>query len=75
MSLPERAPRKVGLKKIVSTVIASFIGIRRRSDYESDAASMSLKQVIIVGIIGGIVFVIGVILLVKVVLANLTSTG
>ncbi|PKO84989.1 MAG: DUF2970 domain-containing protein [Betaproteobacteria bacterium HGW-Betaproteobacteria-11] len=60
---------------MASTVMASFLGIRRRSDYDSDAASMSLKQVIIAGLIGGIVFVVGVILLVKMVLANLTNTG
>jgi uncharacterized membrane protein len=75
MSLSEQAPRKVGLGKMASTVMASFLGIRRRSDYDSDAASMSLKQVIIAGLIGGIVFVVGVILLVKMVLANLTNTG
>lgn len=75
MNLSEQAPRKVGLWKMVSAVMASFLGIRRRSDYDSDAASMSLKQVIIAGLIGGIVFVVGVILLVKMVLANLTNTG
>lgn len=60
---------------IVSTVMASFLGIRRRSDYESDAASLSLKQVVVAGIIGGGVFVVGVVVLVKVVLASLTSAG
>jgi hypothetical protein len=75
MSLPENLPRKAGLMMIVSTVMASFLGIRRRSDYESDAASLSLGQVVVAGIIGGVVFVIGVVVLVKVVLANLTSAS
>lgn len=73
MSLPEKMPRKVGLMMIGSTVMASFLGIRRRRDYESDAASLSLRQVVVAGIIGGVVFVIGVVVLVKVVLASLTS--
>lgn len=73
MSLPEKPPRKAGLLMIVSAVMASFLGIRRRNDYESDAASLSLRQVVIAGIVGGIVFVAGVVVLVKVIMANLTS--
>lgn len=75
MSVPEKVPRKAGLMMIVSTVAASFLGIRRRSDYESDAASLSLRQVVVAGIIGGIVFVVGVVVLVKTVLANFVNTG
>jgi hypothetical protein len=73
MNLPETPPRKAGLTKIVAAVMASFLGIRRRRDYEADAANLSLRQVVVAGVIGGVIFVIGVVVLVKVVLANLTN--
>lgn len=75
MNFPGQTQRGAGFGRMFSAVVASFIGIRRRGDYESDAANLSLRQVIVAGIVGGVVFVIGVILLVKTVLANLVSAG
>ncbi|AJP47509.1 hypothetical protein PG1C_01595 [Rugosibacter aromaticivorans] len=68
-------PPQAGFFTIVSAVFWSFLGIRRRQDYESDAASISLKQVVVAGIIGGIIFVVGVVVLVKVILANIGTTA
>jgi hypothetical protein len=62
---------QAGILTVVGAVFWSFLGIRRRQDYESDAASISLKQVVIAGIIGGIIFVVGVVVLVKVIMANI----
>lgn len=62
---------KAGNLTVVGAVFWSFLGIRRRQDYESDAASISLKQAVIAGIIGGIIFVVGVVVLVKVIMANI----
>ncbi|MES2236315.1 MAG: DUF2970 domain-containing protein [Rugosibacter sp.] len=62
---------KAGFFTVVGAVFWSFLGIRRRQDYESDAASISLKQVVIAGIIGGIIFVVGVVVLVNVIVANI----
>jgi len=45
------------------------MGIRKKSDLENDAATLKPAQVIIGGIIGGLLFVIGVLLLVKLVLS------
>ncbi|MFZ2628752.1 MAG: DUF2970 domain-containing protein [Rugosibacter sp.] len=71
----DKSSEKAGVWALAKAVFWSFLGIRRRQDYEADTASISLKQVIVAGIIGGIVFVVGVIALVKVILANVgTST-
>jgi len=66
----EKTPT-AGFFTIVRAVFWSFLGIRRRQDYESDAASISLRQVVVAGIIGGIIFVVGVVVLVKVIMANI----
>ena len=43
----------------------AFMGIRKKSDLEHDAATLKPAQVIIGGIIGGILFVISLMLLVR----------
>ena len=53
--------------QIAKAVMFAFMGIRKKSDLEHDAATLKPAQVIIGGIIGGILFVIGVMLLVKLV--------
>lgn len=45
----------------------AFAGIRKKSDLESDAASLKPAQVIIGGIIGAIIFVLGIMLVVRLV--------
>jgi len=50
-------------------VLWSFLGIRRRKEYEEDVR-LSPVHVIVAGLIGGALFVIGVIVLVKLILAN-----
>ncbi len=71
----DKSRKNAGVWVLVKAVFWSFLGIRRRQDYEADTVSISLKQVIVAGIIGGIVFVVGVVALVKIILANVgTST-
>lgn len=75
MAKTDKSRGKAGIWTLTKAVFWSFLGIRRRQDYEADTVSISLKQVIIAGIIGGIVFVVGVVALVKIILANVgTST-
>lgn len=51
-------------------VFWSFLGIRRRSDYDADAAKLTPVQVIVAGIIAGIVFVVTLLIVVRLVLAT-----
>ncbi len=50
--------------QVMKAVFWSFLGIRRRAEYEKDVASLKPAQVIIAGIIGAIVLVLGLVTLV-----------
>lgn len=52
------APRKAGLMTAARAVFWSFLGIRRRSEYESDAVRLTPGQVIVMGLIGAVLFVL-----------------
>jgi len=66
---PEKE-QKAGFLTLVKVVFWSFLGIRGKQGYASDAAKVTLPQVIVAGIIGGIIFVMGVLLLVRVIVTN-----
>jgi len=53
--------------QVAKAVMFAFMGIRKKSDLEHDAATLKPAQVIIGGIIGGILFVISLMLLVKII--------
>ncbi|WP_293005957.1 DUF2970 domain-containing protein [Nitrosomonas sp.] len=59
----------VSIWQIAKAVFAAFIGIRKKSDLENDAAILKPIHVVVGGIIGGLLFVLGVVLLVKLVLS------
>jgi hypothetical protein len=54
-----------GFLAAMRAVFWSFIGIRQRKEYENDATSLSLVHVVVAGLIGGLVFVFGVLALVR----------
>ncbi|MSQ04640.1 MAG: DUF2970 domain-containing protein [Nitrosomonadaceae bacterium] len=51
--------------KVAKAVFWAFLGIRKKSDHVADIESLTLKQIIVGGIIGGVLFVGSVLLLVK----------
>ncbi|MCC6922052.1 MAG: DUF2970 domain-containing protein [Nitrosomonas sp.] len=53
--------------QVVKAVLAAFIGIRKKSDLESDAANIKPSQVIIGGLMGGVLFVVTILLVVKII--------
>jgi len=55
--------------QVAKAVMFAFMGIRKKSDLENDAATLKPAQLIIGGIIGGVLFVIGVMLLVRLVVS------
>lgn len=71
---PPLAARRVSFLTALLAVFWSFLGIRRRQDYDSDAASLSMRQVIVAGLIGGVIFVLGVLALVRFALWNLAAS-
>jgi hypothetical protein len=54
----------------MKAVFWSFFGVRKKRDYESDAAQLNPVHVIIAGVIGAAVFVAVLILIVKMVVAK-----
>ncbi len=60
------AARKASFGATMKAVFWSFFGIRKRSDYEKDAASLNPIHVIIAGLIGAAIFIGVLVLLVRV---------
>ena len=53
-----------GNLKAALAVFWSFFGVRKRRDYDADAQSLTPAQVIIAGLIGGVAFVLTMLLVV-----------
>lgn len=66
----ENGPRKAGFFATVKAVLWSFIGIRKRKDYQFDASSLNPIHVIIAGIIGGVLFVLTLVLVVRLIVSQ-----
>ncbi|OQW42176.1 MAG: hypothetical protein A4S08_01900 [Proteobacteria bacterium SG_bin4] len=62
-------PAKASVIQIAKAVMFAFMGIRKKSDLEHDAATLTPAQVIVGGIIGAVLFVLGVILIVRLVVS------
>ena len=65
--LKQASQRKASFAATMKAVFWSFFGVRKRSDYERDAASLNLVHVLIAGIIGAAFFVAVLLLIVKLV--------
>ena len=63
--LKEASERKASFGATMKAVFWSFFGIRKRSDYEKDSASLNPIHVIIAGLIGVALFIGVLILLVR----------
>ena len=51
--------------QVAKAVFWSFFGVRRRAEYEEDAVRLTPMQVVVAGIIGGAVFVLSLVMLVR----------
>lgn len=54
--------------KAALAVLWGFFGVRKRRDYDADAQSLSPAQIIVAGLIGGVAFVLTMLLVVYLVL-------
>lgn len=64
------ARRKASFLATAKAVFWSFFGVRKKSDYESDAAQLNPVHVLIAGVIGAAIFVGILIVIVKIVVAK-----
>ena len=68
--LKEATRRKASFGATVKAVFWSFFGVRKKSDYERDAAQLNPVHVIIAGVIGALIFVLTLVVIVKLVVAK-----
>jgi hypothetical protein len=68
--LKQISQRKASFGATMKAVFWSFFGIRKRSDYEKDSASLNPVHVIIAGLIGVVIFIGVLVLLVRVAVAQ-----
>ncbi|MFZ6774137.1 DUF2970 domain-containing protein [Undibacterium sp. SXout7W] len=68
--LKQASQRKASFLATMKAVFWSFLGIRKKNDYEQDAAQLNPVHVIIAGIIGAIIFISILVLIVKHVVAK-----
>ncbi len=61
----EKQSRNATFWQTVRAVFWSFFGVRKRSDYERDAARLNPVHVVIAGLVGALIFVFILILIVK----------
>jgi hypothetical protein len=59
------APLKASPLTVAKAVFWSFLGIRRKKDYEADSVRLTPVQVIVAGLVGAALLVTSLILLVK----------
>ena len=64
------APKKASPLAVAKAVFWSFLGIRRKKDYESDSAHLTPVPVIVAGLVAAMVLVAGLILLAKLVIGR-----
>ena len=65
--MAQEAQRKASAAEVARAVFWSFFGVRKKKDYDSDSASISPVQVIVAGAVGGVLFVLTLLLVVKLV--------
>ena len=66
-----QARKKASLLQVAKAVFWSFLGIRKRRDYETDSVELKPQQVIVAGLIGAAVLVLSLILLVRFIIGKL----
>jgi len=71
--LKDASQRKASFAATMKAVFWSFFGVRKRSDYENDAAKLNPLHVIIAGVIGAAIFVTVLVLIVKMVVGSAVS--
>ncbi|MDV6345429.1 DUF2970 domain-containing protein [Nitrosomonas sp. Is37] len=65
MNNREQPSEKASAWQVAKAIFWSFLGIRKRSDLDRDAEMIKPYQLIIGGIIGGVIFVLSILTLVK----------
>lgn len=65
----EAVSERAGFWATMKAVLWAFAGIRKRSDYGRDARTLDPRAVIAAGILGGVLFVLTLVLVVRLVVS------
>lgn len=65
--MAEQARPRASFLAVAKAVFWSFLGVRKKADYDRDSVSISPVQVIVAGIIGAVLFVLTLLMVVKLV--------
>ncbi|WP_395823013.1 DUF2970 domain-containing protein [Collimonas sp.] len=68
--LKDASRRKASFGAAMKAVFWSFFGVRKKKDYESDAAGLNPVHVIIAGLLSALIFIAVLITIVKLVVAS-----
>jgi len=68
--LREAAKRKGSFRQALKAIAWSFFGVRKSSDHAQDVAKLNPLHVIVAGVVLALLFVIGLVLLVRWVIAS-----
>ena len=64
------SPPRAGFLATLRAVLWSFIGVRRRHDYERDVHSLDPRAVVVAGLLAGLVFVLTLVAVVRLVVGS-----
>lgn len=68
--LKQAARRKMSFGSTVKAVLWSFFGVRKKSAYEDDTQKLNPLHVIVAGVIAAVLFVVGLVMVVRLVVAQ-----
>ena len=67
---PQQQERKASFGASMKAVFWSFFGVRKRRDYDRDAANLNPVHVILAGLLGALIFIGVLVLVVKLAVAQ-----
>ncbi len=62
-----------GFLQIASAVFWGFFGVRKRRNFEQDVAAIKPHHIVIAGIVGGVLFVLLLLIVVRVIVGSATQ--
>jgi Protein of unknown function (DUF2970) len=65
--------QKASFFQIMKAVLWSMLGVRQQKGYEDDTAKITLKQAVVAGLIGGVIFVISMLTFVHFVIGQMAK--
>jgi amino acid transporter len=66
----EATQRKASFGATIRAILWAFLGVRKKSGYEHDAAKLNPIHVMLAGVIAALIFIVMLVIIVKIVVAQ-----